>query len=98
MEIQNFKKQPSGSYEEAIFDVVLGNGLVLNGFCLCKSKNGHFYVKSSTFKDKRVLGDKPYVQSVDLMSPIGKDFAGKILAQLQDKLSESESFSSECPF
>lgn len=85
MKIENYQEMPAGAYEYAIFDVDFEgkNFMPLRGFALCKSKIGHFYVKSPAFKDNRISLGKQYVPAIDLNSEKGKAFSEKILQLLQ---------------
>lgn len=99
MEIVNYQKMDAGAYEHAIFDVYLGEkwGMALKGFCLCKSKQGNFYVKSSQFKDKRVLLGQQYIEAVDMKSERGKEFCKKILELLQPFIEKDQSADARKP-
>ena len=92
MKIENYVKMPEGSYEIAIFDAITDKGLSFQGMQLLRSKAGHLYVKSSSFRDKRIQGDKPYNQSVDLQTDAGKELAKKIMEAINLMQNESLPF------
>ena len=82
MEIVNFVRSPEGSYELALFDIELEGqfrGIPLNGFSLCRSKNGNLYVKAPQFRDRRIQGDKPYRAAIGLDGEKGREWGRKIL-------------------
>jgi hypothetical protein len=87
MEILNFEQQPQGSYELALFDIDFGEkwGMILRRFKLCKSKNGHFYFSSSSYKksDCGADGKPEWKKYADFHGEKGKDFSTSVMEMLK---------------
>jgi hypothetical protein len=85
MEILNFEEAMPGAYELAFFDVDFGSkwGIILGRFKLCRSKNGHYYFQSSSYKKGEKDGKpnwKPYIESY---GEKGKEFTASVLELLK---------------
>jgi len=85
MEILNFEHQPSGSFAIATFDIYFGPawGMTLRKFRLCKSKNGHSFIQSPSYKKGEENGKPIFAPYVDFSQEKGKDFSKNVMDLLK---------------
>ncbi len=84
MQILNYEELPHNPYTFAVFDLYHPTSTRTDfNMEVCKSKNGHFYVKFPDIKSKRNLPPKPYVRCGSYSTEKEKSFINTLLELLK---------------